>query len=425
MPRPVAQGNRADTIVLAICVLLALLLLVIPSGRREGLASTVRATVGAPLVSLQLRSERSRTALLAHDSTTRVIDSLVLETMAVVPLRAENSNLRALLGLARRLGVEFAVAEVIGFEGPGQAHTVIISAGSNSGVERLTPVVAADGLVGMVRAVDATTSEVNLLSHPDFRASAMSEDRRVFGMVQTYLGSAESADGTGVTDDRPLLQLKWVPFRDSLPVGTQIVTSGIGVAYPAAIPIGTVVGEVSAEGAGFQRTYLLRPNVNPAEARQVIVVRPERRPDGLLNVWQTSAAVDSLRQGVIAGGDSIARDSAAAAERAERERIRAVLLDSLVRAIRLDSIRADSLRRVVSDSTAAAAAARAAAPPPAQQPATPPPRPVQPRVTPIPPATRPDATAPAPRDTARPRPDTGSRPPPDDGDSHAPTGDGQ
>ncbi len=410
MPRPVAQGNRADTVVLAVCVALALLLLVIPRSTREGLASTMRATVGAPLVSLQLRSERSRTALLAHDSTTRVIDSLVLETMATVPLRSENVNLRALLGLARRLGVEFAVAEVIGIEGPGQPRTVLISAGSNAGVQRLTPVVAPEGLVGMVRSVDATTSEVILLSHPDFRASAMSADQRVFGMVQTYLGSAGTDDVEDGTD-RDLLELKWVPYRDTLAIGTQIVTSGIGVAYPAAIPIGTVVAEVTAEGSAFQRTYLLRPNVNPAEARQVIVVRSEVRPEGLLNVWQTTTAVDSLRQGVIAAGDSLARDSAAAVAELERERIRAQLRDSLVQAARLDSIRADSARRAGADSAAAAAAAaaaRAAAPPPS--PAPTPVRPAPVRVVP-PPATRPDVTAPPRRDSAR--PDTVRRPPPD------------
>src|SRR5690606_38345463 len=112
------------------------------------------------------------------------------------------------------------------------------------------------------------TSEAILLSHPDFRASAMSADGRVYGLVQPYLPGSQSLDGVTPADDSPfLLRLTWVRMRDTLSEGTLIVTSGLGVAYPVGIPIGTVVGELPPEGGGFQRTYLLRPAVTPSDVR--------------------------------------------------------------------------------------------------------------------------------------------------------------
>lgn len=283
-------------------------------------------------------------AILAHDSTTRAIDSLALETMSTQILRAENAQLRGLLGLGQRLAVGFVPAEVLGTQGPGEGNSVLLSAGSNAGVERRMPVVTPQGLVGLVRSVDPLTSEAILLSHPDFRVSAMSADGRVFGMVQPYLPGSESLHG--VADDPApfLLRLTWVRVRDTLPEGTTIVTSGLGVAYPVDIPVGTVIGELPPEGGGFQRTYLLRPVVTPADVKLVMIVRNEQRDEGLIGAWQLPADADSALRALRAAADSIVADSAA--------RVQALLRAREEERRRADSLRADSI------SAAADAAAR-------------------------------------------------------------------
>lgn len=344
MARSAAQGSRADAVVLAVCVALALLILVLPRLTRDRLASAIRTSVGTPLVSLHTRAERGRMAILAHDSTTRAIDSLALETMSTQILRAENAQLRGLLGLGQRLAVGFVPAEVLGTQGPGEGNSVLLSAGSNAGVERRMPVVTPQGLVGLVRSVDPLTSEAILLSHPDFRVSAMSADGRVFGMVQPYLPGSESLHG--VADDPApfLLRLTWVRVRDTLPEGTTIVTSGLGVAYPVGIPVGTVIGELPPEGGGFQRTYLLRPVVTPADVKLVMIVRNEQRDEGLIGAWQLPADADSALRALRAAADSIVADSAA--------RVQALLRAREEERRRADSLRADSI------SAAADAAAR-------------------------------------------------------------------
>jgi rod shape-determining protein MreC len=90
----------------------------------------------------------------------------------------------------------------------------------------------------------------------------MTSDGSVFGLVGP-------APPTG--PETTLLQLTGVPYRDSVPDGTRLYTSGFGGVYPRGIPIGTVMG-VAREQAGVSRTYAVRPAVHPAAVAHVIVL---------------------------------------------------------------------------------------------------------------------------------------------------------
>ena len=276
MRRSVAQGSRVDTVVAGVCVLLALLALVVPDDVQQPIASAMRQTAGVPLVRLQERAERSRNAFLSHDSVTRVLDSLALRSMSMQPLETENARLRALLGLGRRLEWGFIPAEALTERGPGDEFK--LSVGSDAGVQPFTPVVAPEGLVGMVRTVDPTMSLAVLWTHPDFRASAMSADGSTVGIVQAHLSTGP---------ERYLLEMRGVPFRSTLKAGTLVVTSGLGGTYPQGLPIGRVVGELKT-AEGWARTYLLRPTVQPTDVRSVMVLLPPRASAGIESVWATA-----------------------------------------------------------------------------------------------------------------------------------------
>ncbi len=69
-----------------------------------------------------------------------------------------------------------------------------------------------------------------------------------------------------------LLELRGVAYRDSIPAGTRVVTSGLGGVFQPGIPIGTVIG-VSREEAGWERTYLVRPAANPASEDHVLILK--------------------------------------------------------------------------------------------------------------------------------------------------------
>jgi rod shape-determining protein MreC len=255
-------ASRWDTLAIVACVILAIAARSVPVSLQDAVASAVRSTVGAPLLALEeqaevLRSSRSRLRQLVAERDSALV--LALRTDA---LSEENDRLRELLALRDRLGGRAVGAEVLRQSGPTAGSSLVLSVGADAGVRPLSPVVAPGGLLGVVRSVDAARSVAILWTHPDFRVSAMTSDGSVFGLVGP-------APPTG--PETTLLQLTGVPYRDSVPDGTRLYTSGFGGVYPRGIPIGTVMG-VAREQAGVSRTYAVRPAVHPAAVAHVIVL---------------------------------------------------------------------------------------------------------------------------------------------------------
>ena len=321
MARLGRSNNRLDSTALLICAVLSLIALVLPTQVREPIASGLRRSVLAPLLRLQQSAEESRRALTMHDAVVSQRDSIALREMGIGSLETENVRLREILGLGSRLKWGFVPAEALHGRGVRDEFGVTLSAGSRAGVLKLSPVVAPEGLVGVVDNVDPMISHAMVWTHPDFRVSAMAEDASAFGIVQAHLES-----GAG----RYLMEMRGVPFRTSIKIGTMIVSSGLGGVYPRGIPIGRVLGETKTAET-WARTYLIRPAVFPADVYAVMILRPDRATAGVDNVWAVGAIADSSVRKVVAAGDSLAR-TAALAEATARQAVQ-------------DSITRDSLRR--------------------------------------------------------------------------------
>lgn len=386
MARIGRASNRLDRAALAACAALSIVALALPAQIREPIASSLRRSVVAPLLMLQERAELSRRAFLAHDAVVAQRDSVALRTMKVVSLEEENDRLRALLGLGARLQWGFVPAEALHGKGVRDEFGLTLSAGSNAGVAKLSPVVAPEGLVGVVDNVDPTMSHAMVWTHPDFRVSGMSEDASAFGIVQAHV-----APGPG----RYLMEMRGVPFRTSVKPGTMIVSSGLGGVYPKGIPLGRVIGETKTAET-WARTYLIRPAVFPADVASVMILTPERVARGVDNVWATGTVSDSVVRSIVAAGDSMARTAAL-----DEARARQAVQDSIAR---------DSLRRagiVPTDTTHAPATAAPVTTPPATPSPVPAPRATTPTVTPAPRPVAPVRTDSVRRDTIhRPRRDS-------------------
>ncbi len=275
MPRGARTDSRADLLIAAACAIVALTFLILPDGPRARTAGLIRGTVVAPLAAMQQRAALARLSFISHDSLVAVADSVIRRSQRLDELEAENARLRGILGLGRAMQWGFVPAEALVGRGLGDEYTLLLSAGARAGVERLAAVVSADGLVGMVRQVDASTSIAMTWPHPEFRVSAVSIDGSAFGIVSAHDG--DGAEGF-------LLELRGVPFRQQLKTGTAIVSSGLGGVYPRGIPIGTVMEEIG-DKSGWERTYLLKPAVRPADVTSVLVLSPARNADGVESVW--------------------------------------------------------------------------------------------------------------------------------------------
>jgi rod shape-determining protein MreC len=293
--RATRSGTRIDTVVLTACLVASLLALVLPAPTRESVAGSVRQTFVGPLIALQVQAEKARGAFISRDISAARLDSLVLRNAELHDMELENERLRALLGLGARLRTGFVAAEALHRPEMGDAQTFLVTAGARAGVVERSAVVAPEGLIGTVVGVEQETSTALLWTHPDFRVSAMSADGHVFGIIGPRLS------GEGV--ERFMLELRGVPFRDSLSAGTEIRSSGLGSVFPRGIPIGTVVKDITTPSA-YARTYLVKPAVMPADVTVVMVLLPASA--NLESAWKTPAT-DSLARAVGAAADSIAR----------------------------------------------------------------------------------------------------------------------
>src|SRR5256714_5200608 len=255
-------ASRADTLVFIGCVLLSVAAMSLPGRLRDPVAQALRQTVLAPFLSLQQQIERLSASLARYDAVVAQRDSASLVATFLPELRGENARLRSLLGLGTRLGSGYIPAEVLREPEPTSPLTFIVSSGKKQGVKPLSAVVSPEGLVGILSTVDQQTSPGVTWAHPAVRASAMAADGSVYGIVAPH-----GSEGPRVW----LLALEGVAYRQLVPNGTLILTSGLGGVLPRGVPIGTVVG-VAGEAEGWERAYLIRPAVHPAAVTHVMIL---------------------------------------------------------------------------------------------------------------------------------------------------------
>jgi rod shape-determining protein MreC len=299
------------------------------------------------MITLQQRAELSRRAFLNHDTVMRVRDSVALQMMNVVVLQDENIRLRKILGLGSRLRWGFIPAEALHAGKVRDEFGMTLSAGSMAGVQRFSPVVAPEGLVGMVDNVDPSMSHAMMWTNPDFRVSAMAQDASAFGIVQ-----AHSVNGPG----KYLMEMRGVPFRTSIKPGTVIVSSGLGGVYPRGIPLGQVIGETKTSES-WARTYLIRPAVFPSDVYSVMILRTDRVNRGVDNVWSVGTVSDSTVRKIVVAGDSLAR-SAALAESQARQAAQDSSRRSITPTTGIDTTLVQRRRSGASDSVRTAPARR-------------------------------------------------------------------
>ena len=271
--------TRRDPLLLAFFLFAAVVLMTLPHKRQLALATLVRSTALAPV--LQLQSGLSDVSSLRGNvhALRRERDSLAAESQALQGVEEENQRLRALLGLAERGQNQFAAANLYpaGRAGEVVKRSFILDVGEASGARADAPVVARDGLVGVVRAVSLSQAAGDFWTHPDFRVSAMTGDGRVFGIIRS-LGGVPS-----------LMQLDGTPYQVELAPGTELLTSGQGGVFPRGIPIGRIL-ELTSTEAGWARSYLVQPAVHPDAVREVMVLVDGGATGDVTDLWDRAAS---------------------------------------------------------------------------------------------------------------------------------------
>lgn len=349
------SAGRRQVLFALVFLGLALVLTYLPPGQQQGIASALRASVLRPFVATQegLVSTRART--LETGQLRSQLDSLVATLSAHRTLAEENRRLRALLSLEQRVGPGYRPATVLRAGTAGSESMFLLNVGEEQGVLPNAPVITRHGLLGIVRQVRGGTAIGMDWTHPDFRASAMTLDGTVYGIVESRRGDFREGDR---------LVLNGTPFHTSLDGGTIIVTSGLGGVFPRGIPIGTV-DELAEAEAGWRKSYWLDPLVEPGSATHVLVATAAEDvtpPIDLTAAWpQDSIVADET----LAAWDAARRDSLAAlgdSVRILRQLLLAYEIQDSAALAAMDEARRDSILRAARAADAASTSRRPSPP---------------------------------------------------------------
>jgi rod shape-determining protein MreC len=316
--------TRRDTVTFLACVALSVVALFSPEQWGQGVSDALRNSVLAPLVWLQARAEEGRTSRARLKAITIQRDSAAYLAQGIPSLMAENERLRGLLSLSRRVSSPYVAAEVMHQAQATDGRTLLIDVGRDELVSEFDPVVAPEGLIGMVLTAGRHSSVVMTWAHPEFRVAAYTVGGNASGVVAPSL-SGLAAEGA--------LEFRGVPYRDSVPAGTLVLSSGLGGVYPKGIPVGTVTGVVR-EQAGWERVYRLLPAANPgAVAHVMVLVAPPAA--SMERAFPSDSALEAMRLDSIAKvrqADSIATARAEAAKAAAAARAEAAAKAAAARA---------------------------------------------------------------------------------------------
>lgn len=176
-------------------------------------------------------------------------------------LELENTRLRRLLEIKER-NPKFSTlqATVIAAGTSPLSRTVEIDRGALDGVTRGMPILADEGLVGMVMRVGWTSSEVLLIADEKMTVWVAVIRSRARGRLR----------GNGLWPGFGL-ELTEVLRSDDVRVGDRIATSGLGGVFPGGIPVGEVT-EVRTPTRAQHRVAHVEPYVDFARLENVIVL---------------------------------------------------------------------------------------------------------------------------------------------------------
>lgn len=166
-------------------------------------------------------------------------------------------NLRQLLELRERAGLDTTAAEVIAAAASPEFRTVTIDKGSSHGLQTDMAVISPAGVVGRVILPGGRASRVQLLVDRNAAAGALIERTRVQGVVIGF------GDGS--------LRMQYVPGTSDVKTGDLVVTSGIDGIYPKGFVIG-MIDNVS-RGLGQYHEITVRPTVDFSRLEEVLVVK--------------------------------------------------------------------------------------------------------------------------------------------------------
>ncbi len=178
----------------------------------------------------------------------------------------QNHKLRQLLDTRRSLRMGVQLAHLIDVDLGPYRHRIMLNVGARQGVATGQVVIDAGGVMGQVVEVLPDTCIVMLVTDPDAAVPVVIERT---GLRTVAYGSRAGG----------VLRLPNIPVSADVRVGDELLTSGLGGAYPGGFPVGKIES-VAPDAAGMFLTARVQPAAQLNRSRYVLVLRTLAPPIG-------------------------------------------------------------------------------------------------------------------------------------------------
>lgn len=214
-----------------------------------------------------LRLHSQRDLIAAGVDLARIDASYALSVQQNAALQNEVARLRQMLRMPAPPHFRLEPAQVARRDFSAWWQRMTIAKGRNYGITVGDPVVFAEGVVGRVAEVSATTAVVDLISSPGVRLAAFFEGET---RPVSYQGGVNPSFGPaqGTVD--------FVPLDISLQPGEtrRLVTSGLGGEFPPGLTLGQV-DHLEPSGDGLFQTGIVHLNPRLSDLTEVTVLCAE------------------------------------------------------------------------------------------------------------------------------------------------------
>lgn len=200
-----------------------------------------------------LRQVRRQNADLQHQ-----VAQLRLERASLAEDALEAQRLRTLLGFRQQYAPSTVVAQVIGTSGSDASRLLTLDKGARDGLRPDMPVITPDGIVGKLRDVFPTTSQLLLINDPTSGAGVVLASTRIHAIIRgTPQGRVQILNLTPDSRIKP---------------GESLLTSGGDRVFPRGLPVGTIESIALDPDHQPFTAITIRPAANLAQLEDVLVV---------------------------------------------------------------------------------------------------------------------------------------------------------
>ena len=202
---------------------------------------------------IDLRRVRAENAQLREQ-----VDRLRLAQAALAEDAQQGLRLQALLDFQHRYIYETVAAQAIGSSGTLQSRVFYLDKGSKAGLKPDMAVITADGIVGKVRDVFPTTSQVLMINDQTSGAGVILESTRIRGILT---GNASGQ-----------LEIVGILADERIKPGERVLTAGGDLVFPRGLPVGVVDKVVRDPERDAFIIVMLKPAAHLDRLDEVLVI---------------------------------------------------------------------------------------------------------------------------------------------------------